>query len=108
MLPYSIRNLSPDSDRSEPTSCEKCEKLASQLSYLNNWIRETENPKMRKQLEKAMEGLKGTVVLHRFEQHSKSQMPHPVRSGLSRPQSLPRPRLQTAVQEKLAELKETK
>jgi hypothetical protein len=110
MLTYPIRDLSPDapSDSTEPANCEKCAKLAGQLAYLNQWIRETENPKLKKQLEKTLEAVKGTNVLHKFEQHSSPLMPHPVRSGLSRAQNWPRPRIQAIGQDKIAELKRTK
>ena len=106
MLTFSVRNLSPDasSNESEPATCEKCEQLAGQSAYLGNWIKETENPKLKKQLEKTLESVKGTIVLHKFEQHSSSHVPHPVRSSLSRPQNWSRPRIQGVGQDKLAEL----
>lgn len=110
MSTYPIRNLSPDasSDRNEPAKCEMCDKLHSQLAYLNQWIRETENPKLKKQLEKTLDAAKGTSMLHRFEQHSSPLMPHPVRSGMSRTQNWPRPRIQTFDQERVTELKREK
>jgi ribosomal 50S subunit-associated protein YjgA (DUF615 family) len=106
MLTYPIRNLSPEaaSDQNQSAQCEKCEKLASQLAYLNQWIRETENPKMKKALEKTMEAMRGTSVLHKFEQHSSRLTTHPVRSGLSRAQNWPRPRMQALERDGVTEL----
>jgi hypothetical protein len=78
-----IRNLSPFSQRDQEASCAKCKHLDEQMAFYSQWIKETENPKLKKQLEKTVEALKGTSVIHRFEQHSSLQMAHPVRSGLS-------------------------
>jgi hypothetical protein len=63
------------------------------MTFLGQWIKESENPKLRKQLEKTMAALKETAVLHRFEQHSSLQMPHPVRSGIG--QNYSRARIHT-------------
>jgi hypothetical protein len=99
VLPNTIRNLAPGASQ-EQTQCERCDKLAQQTAFLGQWIRETENPKMKKQLEKTLEAVKGTTTLHKFEQHSSVQMAHPVRSGLDRARSWSRPRLQTLEQDK--------
>ena len=97
MLPNPIRNLAPSASREqdESTRCERCEKLAKQIAFLGQWIKESENPKLRKQLGKTLDAVKGTAVLHRFEQHSSVPMSHPVRSGLDRVRNWSRPRLQT-------------
>ena len=63
------------------------------MAFLGQWTKETENPKLRKQLDKTMAALKETAVLHRFEQHSSLQMPHPVRSGIG--QNFSRTRIHT-------------
>lgn len=68
------------------------------MAFYSQWIKESENPKLRKQLEKTIEGLKGTSVIHRFEQHSSVQMAHPVRSGLN--QNYGRARIHTLGREK--------
>lgn len=96
MVPNPIRNLAPGApnEQSEYEHCERCEKLVQQAAFLGQWIRETENPKLKKQLEKTLEAVKATTVLHRFEQHSSAQMPHPVRSGLDRTRNWSRPRVQ--------------
>jgi hypothetical protein len=90
LLPNPLRNLAPSAsqEQDESTPCERCEKLAKQRAFLGQWVKETENPKLRKQLEKTLDAVKGTAVLHRFEQHSSLQMPHPVRSGLDRARAL--------------------
>jgi hypothetical protein len=79
---FPMRNLSPLSPHEQAASCAQCKALEEHLAFLGKWIKETENPKLRKQLEKTIEAVKGTAALHRLEQHSSLQMPHPVRSGL--------------------------
>jgi hypothetical protein len=102
VLPYTIRNLAPGASQEQVESahCERCEKLVQQAAFLGQWIKETENPKLKKQLEKTLEAVKATTVLHRFEQHSSLQMAHPVRSGLERARSWSRPRVQNLEQDK--------
>jgi hypothetical protein len=80
--------------------CERCEKLAKQIAFLGQWIKETENPKLRKQLGKTLDAVKGTGVLHRFEQHTSAPTENPVRSGLGRPRNWSRPRVQTIERDK--------
>ncbi len=81
MQTFAIRNLSPFS-QDQQASCAKCKNIDEQVAFFGQWAKEIENPKLKKQLEKVMQALKATSVLHRFEQHSSLQMPHPVRSGL--------------------------
>ena len=102
MLPNPIRNLAPSASREqdESTRCERCEKLTTQMVFLGHWIKETENPKLRKQLGKTLDAVKGTAMLHRFEQHSSVPLSHPVRSGLDRARSWSRPRVQIIEQDK--------
>jgi hypothetical protein len=99
---HPIRNLAPFSrqDQAQPTSCGTCKSLDEHLLFLGQWIKETENPKLKKQLEKTIEALKGTAILHKLEQHSSLHMPHPVRSGLGQPTSYSRSRIQTLAREK--------
>ncbi len=92
MPTFPIRNLSP-SPEDPSASCVKCRNLHEHMAFLGQWIKETENPKLKKQLEKAMAALKETAVLHRFEQHSSLQMAHPVRSGIG--QNYSRARIHT-------------
>jgi hypothetical protein len=104
MQNYPVRNLTPfrPEDKSQAASCARCKNLDEQLAYLGQWIKETENPKLRKQLEKTVEAHKATAVLHRFEQHSSLQMAHPVRSGLG--PGYARPRISSFGREKALQL----
>jgi hypothetical protein len=95
---FPIRNLSPFSPREQTASCVKCKNLDEQTAFLSQWTKETENPKLKKQLEKTMQALKATAALHRLEQHPSLQMPHPVRSGLG--QNDTRTRIHTAGRDK--------
>jgi hypothetical protein len=90
---FPMRNLSPLSPREETASCAQCKALEEHIAFLGQWIKETENPKLKKQLEKTIEAAKGTAALHRLEQHSSLQMAHPVRSGMN--QNYARARIHT-------------
>jgi hypothetical protein len=102
VFPNPTRNLTLGTSQNpaEPANCTRCEKLAELTAYLGQWVKETENPKLKRQLDKALEAVKATSVLHKFEQHSSQQMPHPVRSGLGQGQGWSRPRVQPNRQEK--------
>jgi hypothetical protein len=93
-----IRNLSPFSPREQPGSCAKCKNLDEQMAFFGQWVKQIENPQLKKQLEKTMQALKATAVLHRLEQHPSLQMPHPVRSGLG--QNDARTRIHTTTRDK--------
>ncbi len=93
MQTFPTRNLSPFGPEDQSASCAKCKNLHEHMAFLGQWTKETENPKLKRQLEKTMAALKETAVLHRLEQHSSQQMPHPVRSGIG--QNYSRARIHT-------------